>query len=98
MSKNRGPILGQEDETRKRKKPGDVDVALDPESLENHDGISKDELRKKFEEGRRDEGVGTQWQQYDDDLSEMIAQESRKRIKRDEEKRVEKKKEAKYRF
>lgn len=101
LSKNKGgvPVLGQEDESRKRKKPGDVDVALDPEALANHDGISKDELRKKFEEGRKEDGVGKQWQ-YDDDLSEMIAQESRKRIKRDEEKRGggDKKKETKYRF
>lgn len=99
LSKNRGPILGQEDESRKRKKPGDVDVALDPEALASHDGISKDELRKRFEEGRKEEGVGAQWG-YDDDLSEMIAQESRKRIKRDEERKGggDKKKEAKYRF
>lgn len=101
LSKNKGgvPVLGQEDESRKRKKPGDVDVALDPEALANHDGISKDELRKKFDEGRKEDGVGKQWQ-YDDDLSEMIAQESRKRIKRDEEKRGggDKKKETKYRF
>ncbi|ROW06569.1 hypothetical protein VMCG_04436 [Cytospora schulzeri] len=102
LSKNKGgvPVLGQEEESRKRKKPGDVDVALDPEALANHDGISKDELRKKFDEGRKEDGVGKQWQ-YDDDLSEMIAQESRKRIKRDEEKRGgggDKKKETKYRF
>lgn len=99
LSKNKGsmPVLGQEDDSRKRKKPGDVDVALDPEALASHDGISKDELRRKFDEGRKEEGIGAQWQ-YDDDLSEMIAQESRKRIKRDEEKHGEKKKETKYRF
>ncbi|EFW98483.1 splicing factor subunit 145kd [Grosmannia clavigera kw1407] len=98
------PVLGQDDDAgRKRKKPGDVDVALDPDALLSHDGISKDELQRRFEEGRQDEGVGAQWkkQQYDDDLSEMIAQESRKRQKREEERRggvAEKKKEAKYRF
>ncbi|KAI6360133.1 hypothetical protein MCOR25_006840 [Pyricularia grisea] len=107
-SQNRGPVLGQDDDSgRKRKKPGDVDVALDPDALVGQDGISKDELRRKFEEGRREEGPGAKWQ-YDDDLSEMIAQESRKRQKRDEERRggggggggggAEKKKEAKYRF
>jgi len=100
LSKNKAgvPVLGQEDENRKRKKPGDVDVALDPEALASHDGISKDELRRKFEEGRREEGVGARWQ-YEDDLSEMIAQESRKRVKREEERRSgEKKKEGKFRF
>lgn len=106
LSKARGvggpPVLGQDDDSgRKRKKPGDVDVALDPDALLSHDGISKDELRRKFEEGRKEDGVGAKWQ-YDDDLSEMIAQESRKRQKLQEEKKGggggEKKKEAKYRF
>ncbi|PSR83123.1 hypothetical protein BD289DRAFT_291428 [Coniella lustricola] len=101
LSKSRTdmPVLGQEDNSRKRKKPGDVDVALDPEALASHDGISKDELRKRFEEGRKEEGVGKDWQ-YEDDLSEMIAQESGKRARRDEARRGggDKKKETKYRF
>lgn len=91
------PVLGQEDDSgRKRKKPGDVDVALDPESLQHHDGIDKEELQRRFEEGRRQEGVGAKWS-YEEDLSEMIAQESRKRQKV-EEKRNEKKRESKYKF
>jgi len=91
------PVLGQDDDSgRKRKKPGDVDVALDPESLHAHDGINKDELRRKFDEGRKEEGVGAKWS-YDDDLSEMIAQESRKRQKRFDDGGA-KKKETKYRF
>jgi len=102
LSKNRPnvPVLGQdEDGGRKRKKPGDVDVALDPDVLHSQDGISKDELRRKFDEGRKEEGVGAQWR-YDNDLSEMIAQESRKRQKLQEEQKGSggKKKEAKYRF
>ncbi|CAK7230685.1 hypothetical protein SCUCBS95973_007655 [Sporothrix curviconia] len=93
------PVLGQDDDgARKRKKPGDVDVALDPDALLSHDGISKEELKQRFEEGRREEGVGAQWRQYDDDLSEMIAQESRKRQKVVEDRKTDKKKEAKYRF
>ncbi|CAK7197743.1 hypothetical protein SEUCBS139899_000391 [Sporothrix eucalyptigena] len=93
------PVLGQDDDgARKRKKPGDVDVALDPDALLNNDGISKEELKQRFEEGRREEGVGAQWRQYDDDLSEMIAQESRKRQKVVEDRKTDKKKEAKYRF
>ncbi|KAI1471310.1 DUF382-domain-containing protein [Daldinia caldariorum] len=86
-------VLGQDDDSsRKRKKPGDVDVSFDPDALA--DGISKDEMRKKFEEGRRDEGIGANWRR-EEGLEEMIANESRKRLKRDEEKREEKKK---YRF
>ncbi|KAL1913697.1 hypothetical protein Sste5344_000661 [Sporothrix stenoceras] len=93
------PVLGQDDDgARKRKKPGDVDVALDPDALLSNDGISKDELKQRFEEGRKEEGVGAQWRHYDDDLSDMIAQESRKRQKVVEDRKTDKKKEAKYRF
>ncbi|KAF7859753.1 hypothetical protein EAF04_008832 [Stromatinia cepivora] len=87
------PVLGQED-TRKRKKPGDVDVALDPDSLQNEDGISKEEIKRRFEAQKKEERGA--WQ-YDEDLSDMIAQESRKKQKRDEEKRGEKR-ERSYRF
>ncbi|EWG52670.1 hypothetical protein FVEG_11343 [Fusarium verticillioides 7600] len=90
------PVLGAEDDSRKRKKPGDIDVALDADSLHNHDGISKDDLRRKFEEGRKEEGIGAKWA-YDDDLSEMIAQESRKRQKTEAELK-EKRREGKGRY
>jgi splicing factor 3B subunit 2 len=100
LSKQPGiPVLGQDDDSgRKRKKPGDVDVALDPDALVGQDGISKDELKRQFEASRKEEGVGAQWGSYDDDLTDMIAQESRKRQKREEDRRGEKKKEQKYRF
>ncbi|KAI6776973.1 hypothetical protein HG530_000918 [Fusarium avenaceum] len=90
------PVLGADDDSRKRKKPGDIDVALDVDSLHNNDGISKDDLRRKFEEGKKEEGIGAKWA-YDDDLSEMIAQESRKRQKTEAE-RNEKKKEGKGKY
>ncbi|CEI62969.1 Pre-mRNA-splicing factor sap145 [Fusarium venenatum] len=90
------PVLGAEDDTRKRKKPGDIDVALDLDSLQSNDGISKDDLRRKFDEGRKEEGVGAKWS-YDDDLSDMIAQESRKRQKTEAELNA-KKREGKSRF
>jgi splicing factor 3B subunit 2 len=88
------PVLDQEDESRKRKKPGDVDVALDPDSLQSEDGISKEEVRRRFEAQKKEERGPFA---YEEDLSDMIAQESRKRQKRDEEKRGEKK-ERSYRF
>jgi splicing factor 3B subunit 2 len=87
------PVLGQEDESRKRKKPGDVDVALNPDSLLSEDGISKEELQRTYEQSKKVEKGA--WDQ--EDLSDMIAQESRKRQKRDEEKRGEKR-ERSYRF
>ncbi|KAK0706584.1 hypothetical protein B0T26DRAFT_680249 [Lasiosphaeria miniovina] len=95
------PVLGQEDDsTRKRKKPGDVDVALDPDALVSQNGIDKEELRRQYETTSRQDGLGAQWA-YREDLSEMIAKESRKRQKLDEKanerKRDDKKKE-KYTF
>jgi len=88
------PVLGQEDDSRKRKKPGDVDVALDPDSLLSEDGISKEEVRRRFEQQKQQEKGP--WG-FEEDLSDMIAQESRKRQKRDEEKKSEKR-ERSYRF
>jgi splicing factor 3B subunit 2 len=88
------PVLGQEEDSRKRKKPGDVDVALDPDSLLSEDGISKEEVKRRFEQQKKEEKGA--WA-FEEDLSDMIAQESRKRQKRDEEKRGEKR-ERSYRF
>ena len=78
------PVLGQED-SRKRKKPGDVDVSMNPDALAAHDGMDKEDLRRAYDQGRRAE-QNPGWD-FQDDLSEMIATESRKRQKRDEEKR-----------
>ncbi|KIW93745.1 uncharacterized protein Z519_05060 [Cladophialophora bantiana CBS 173.52] len=79
------PVLGQDDTSRKRKKPGDVDVSMDPDALAAHDGMDKEELRRAYEQGRRAE-QNPNWD-FQEDLSEMIATESRKRQKRDEERR-----------
>jgi len=77
-------VLGQEDQNRKRKKPGDVEVAMDPDALQAKDGMDKESLKKLYEgEKRQEQG---QWG-FQEDLSDMIASESRKRQKRDEERR-----------
>lgn len=81
---NNLPVLGQ-DETRKRKKPGDVDVSMDPDALAARDGMDKDDLRKAYDAQRKAE-QNPGWD-FQEDLSEMIASESRKRQKRDEERR-----------
>jgi splicing factor 3B subunit 2 len=88
------PVLGQEDESRKRKKPGDVDVSLDPDALISEDGISNEEKQRRFEQSKKEQT--SSWQR-EESLDDMIAQESRKRQKRDEERRGEKK-ERNYRF
>ncbi|KAB5585762.1 hypothetical protein GE09DRAFT_37306 [Coniochaeta sp. 2T2.1] len=94
------PVLGQEDSSSRKRKPGDIDVALDPDALVSGQGLSKEELKRRYEAGRKEEGPGAQWSKggYDDSLSDMIAQEARKRQKRDDGRREEKKKEPKYRF
>lgn len=78
------PVLGQE-ETRKRKKPGDVDVSMDPDALQARDGLDKDDVRKAYDQQRKAE-QDPGWS-FQEDLSDMIATESRKRQKRDEERR-----------
>ncbi|MCJ1319385.1 hypothetical protein MMC15_004721 [Xylographa vitiligo] len=78
------PVLGQEDQSKKRKKPGDVDVAMDPDALQARDGMDKEEMKKLYEAQRQQEQG--QWG-FQEDLSDMIASESRKRQKRDEERR-----------
>ena len=78
------PVLGQEDQNRKRKKPGDVEVAMDPDTLQAKDSMDKEDLKRLYEaEKKQDQG---QWG-FQEDLSDMIAVESRKRQKRDEERR-----------
>jgi len=78
------PILGEDDNGRKRKKPGDVDVAVNPDDIQTHDGMSKEEMKKLYEQQQKQEQG--QWG-FQEDLSDMIASESRKRQKRDEDKR-----------
>ncbi|EEQ91944.1 hypothetical protein RJZ56_006207 [Blastomyces dermatitidis] len=78
------PVLGAEDQSRKRKKPGDVDVSVDPDAL--HDGINKDNLKDLYEAQRKQEN-NPNWG-FQEDLSDMIASESRKRLKKDEERRA----------
>lgn len=78
------PVLGEEDQSRKRKKPGDVEVAMDPDALQAKDRMDKDDLKRLYEaEKKQEQG---QWG-FQEDLSDMIASESRKRQKRDEERR-----------
>lgn len=80
------PVLGAEEHNRKRKKPGDVDVSVDPDSLQASDGISRENLQSLYE-SQRQQGHNPGWE-FQEDLSDMIAQESRKRLRKEEERRV----------
>ncbi|KAJ5665595.1 uncharacterized protein N7477_008043, partial [Penicillium maclennaniae] len=79
------PVLGVDDQTRKRKKPGDVDVSVDLDAIQAGDGLSKDSLQNMYEAQRQQQNQ-PQWG-FQEDLSDMIAQESRKRLRKEEERR-----------
>jgi splicing factor 3B subunit 2 len=78
-----------------RKKPGDLDVALDPSQLEE-DGLTSETVRRRYEAAQEEQRKERQGYQFQEDLSDMIAQESRKRQKRQEENA--KRRKEKYRF
>ncbi|KAI4718936.1 DUF382-domain-containing protein [Aureobasidium sp. EXF-10727] len=79
------PVLGQENRGSKRK-VGDIDVSVDVDALERDDRLSKDEIARQFEAQRQAQAEG-QWKGRVDqeDLSQMIAEESNKRLKQDKE-------------
>ncbi len=80
------PVLDQEDNRRKRK-VGDVDVSVDVDALERDDRLSKDEVKRRYEAQKQAEQGPWGGRVDQDDLSAMIADESRKRLKKDEERR-----------
>ncbi|KAF1961505.1 splicing factor 3b [Byssothecium circinans] len=67
----------------RKRKAGDIDVSVDVDALASSDKLDKEALRKQYEAQRKAEMQG-QWSAIDqDDLSQMIADESRKRQKRE---------------
>lgn len=79
------PVLGVDDQTRKRKKPGDVDVSVDLDELQAGEGLKKENIQNLYDTQRRQQNQ-PQWG-FQEDLSDMIAQESRKRLRKEEERR-----------
>jgi splicing factor 3B subunit 2 len=83
-------LITNNSSSRKRK-VGDVDVSVDVDALERDDRLSKDEVNRRYETSRQQQSSTNPWARVDqDDLSQMIQDESRKRIKKDEEKRKKK--------
>ena len=81
----RRDTLGQ---SQRKRKAGDVDISVDMDKLGDSDKLDKDALKKEYESRQRAEAQG-QWQSIDqDDLADMIHQESRKRAKRDDERKT----------
>ncbi|KAL1583012.1 hypothetical protein WHR41_08478 [Cladosporium halotolerans] len=80
------PMLGSERDGNKKRKAGDLDVSVDMDALERDDKLSKEEIRKRYEEQRERENAGGWQGTVDrDDLSSMIAEEGAKRLKKDKE-------------
>jgi splicing factor 3B subunit 2 len=62
---------------------------VDVEALERDDKLSKEEISRQYESSRQKQQSSNPWARVDqDDLSQMIADESRKRLKKDEERRT----------
>ena len=85
-STGKPPVLGAEEQNRKRKKPGDVEVSVDLDAVQSGDGISKESLNNMYETQRQQQNQPS-WG-FQEDLSDMIAQESRKRLRKEEERRT----------
>jgi splicing factor 3B subunit 2 len=85
QSSGNPPLLGADDQNRKRKKPGDVEVSVDLDALQAGDGLNKDNLQNLYVSERQQQNQ-PQWG-FQEDLSDMIAQESRKRLRKDEERK-----------
>lgn len=85
-SSGKPPVLGADDSNRKRKKPGDVEVSVDLDAIQSNDGISKESLQDMYETQRQQQNQPS-WG-FKEDLSDMIAQESRKRLRKEEERRT----------
>ncbi|KAI3127504.1 hypothetical protein CBS147325_10051 [Penicillium roqueforti] len=79
------PVLGADDQSRKRKKPGDVEVSVNLDAIQSGDGLSKESLQSMYESQRQQQNPPN-WG-FQEDLSDMIAQEHRKRFRKEEERR-----------
>ncbi|RAK98053.1 U2 snRNP complex subunit CUS1 [Aspergillus ibericus CBS 121593] len=73
------PVLGSDDHNKKRKRPGDVDVSVDPDALHANDGIDREDIKRLYETQRQQQNHPN-WD-FQEDLSDMIAHESRKRLR-----------------
>ncbi|KAF2826124.1 DUF382-domain-containing protein [Ophiobolus disseminans] len=73
---------------QRKRKAGEVELSVDVDQLDEDDKLDRDALKKEYESKTRAEAAG-QWQSIDqDDLADMIANESRKRAKRDDDRKT----------
>ncbi|KAF2156147.1 DUF382-domain-containing protein [Myriangium duriaei CBS 260.36] len=82
------PVLDGRDRDRgQKRKAGDVDVEIDVDALASGEGLSRREMERRYEEGRRAESGWKGRVDRDEDLGDMVAEEGRKRLKKDQEDR-----------
>jgi splicing factor 3B subunit 2 len=84
------PVLGEERGTKRR--AGGVDVSIDAAELE---GMSEEELKKRFEQGSRG-GAGVPGAR--EDFSDLVAKESAKRKKQEQEREKKRGKDRDFKF
>lgn len=77
------PVLGAEGQNQKRKRAGDIDVSVDPGALQADGGLSKGNVQDMYKSQSQPEHHRDS--EFQEDLSDMIAQESRKRLRRENE-------------
>jgi splicing factor 3B subunit 2 len=85
QARARAPVLGEERGTKR--KAGDVDVSVDVDALERGDKLSKNQARQLYEESTETQNAKNPWKHMDEDLDDLIEEESRKRLKKDKEDR-----------
>lgn len=87
-----GPALDSREYERgqergQKRKAGEVEVSVDMDSLASGEGLSKREMQRRYDESRQEEGRWKGRVDNDEDLGDMVAEEGRKRVKKDQEDR-----------
>ena len=75
------PVLGGDEQNHKRKRSGDVDVSVDPDQLQSNGGIGQKSIQDMYRSQQDSEGLHDS--DFQDDLSDMIAHESRKKLRKE---------------
>lgn len=78
------PALGASDKTQNKQ----YEVSIDPDAFNEEGGIAREEINRQYQEEIEREKSGKE--RFQEDLSDLIASESRKRAVREEEKRANK--------
>ncbi|RJE26087.1 splicing factor 3b [Aspergillus sclerotialis] len=75
------PVLGGDEQNQKRKRSADVDVSVDPDKLQSDGGIGQKSIQDMYRSQKDSEGRHDS--EFQEDLSDMIAHESRKKLRKE---------------